>query len=125
MFLRVSRVSDIRVLAIKIHFGEGLKSVWARLKEHPAVGEFVQDLDRKSFYFAAENGSFLNINPKDITDLELSIYIEFEFWENGTWVRSPKLDRPLYRRVVLPIETVRLSEEMLIKAIKSKFGSGT
>uniref|UniRef100_A0A7V3N5M8 Uncharacterized protein n=1 Tax=candidate division CPR3 bacterium TaxID=2268181 RepID=A0A7V3N5M8_UNCC3 len=125
MFIRVSRVTNIQVLAVKVRFGEGLKSIWARLKEHPAVGEFVQDLDRKSFYFAAENGSFLNINPKDITDLELSTYIEFEFWQNGTWVRSPKLDRPIYRRVVLPIETVSLSEEMLIKAIKSKFSSVT
>jgi len=125
LFIRVSRVTNIQVLAVKVRFGEGLKSIWARLKEHPAVGEFVQDLDRKSFYFAAENGSFLNINPKDITDLELSTYIEFEFWQNGTWVRSPKLDRPIYRRVVLPIETVSLSEEMLIKAIKSKFSSVT
>jgi len=120
---RVSRISDVRVTAIKIRFGEGLKSVWARLTEHPEAWEFVQNLNTKSFYFETKNESSLKVHPQDVTDLEISAYINLEFLHKGQWVSPPELNRPLYRRLVLPVKDIN-SFEKLIQLIKTRFSSG-
>ena len=121
MSFRVADVEDVKVIAVKVRFGGKLRSIWVRLRDHPLVEEFIPTLDHRELCFEAPNGSSLTIKADDITDLELSAFIRYEFYDREKGWHS-SMDKTPPKRMKLPIGIVTSERRDLIEAIKKQFG---
>ena len=122
MSFRVAEVEDIRIKAIKVRFGSGIRSIWMRLTEHPSVEDFDRELNGKKLEFQSANGSRLEISPNDITDFNLSFILRYEYYDKPIGWHKSNLEKPPHKSHVFPVESVRAGSNQIAEEIKKLFG---
>ncbi len=122
MSFRVAEVEDIRIKAIKVRFGSGIRSIWMRLQEHPTIEVFIRDFDGHHLKFASANGSRLEVEPTDITDFNLSFVLKYEYYDQPLGWHPSMLEKPPHKNHVFPTEIVKSGANTVAQEIKRLFG---
>ena len=120
MDFRVAEIKDIRVDGIKAKFGSGIKAIWIRLheKQRPRLEIYLNAFDGKMLSEKNLQGSRLRIMPQDVTDLNISFVLVYEFKKGKVWLRSEN-EEPDRRTHVYKISEIRQG----VDYIKGKIAS--
>lgn len=124
MSFRVAEVKGVEVAGLKVRLGDKvMKSLWLRFREHLKLENFLEDFETKVFQTTTQNSSRIEITSQDITDVNLSFILRYEFLDakNGRWEPS-NVKEPERKTHVYPVKDILQGPEKIKEKIKNYFG---